>query len=181
MLFSQCERFFTLAVKIQVCSCSMVESHRSAHMASAFEVGRIRLDQDTSGSKFRWIKRLLITALCCACVVFGGGWCLGQYAQPVQRTEVTHPIYTIGDPTYREALEQGKSIVKFGRIPLGIYPGGIAFDHPNDAWAHLRDAETNEGWGVYELSGDYLKDTLEIDGQNYTSVSLLVVRAVEQE
>ena len=99
---------------------------------------------------------------------------LNSYATPIQRTQVDSPLYTVGDQNYAQALDEGKNIVKFGRLPLGVYPGGVAFSNPADAEEHLTEIGRADDWGVYLLSGDFDLDTTAVDGRHYTTRSLLV-------
>ena len=86
------------------------------------------------------MRRFAIAAVGLVAVVVIGGFALNNYATPVQRNDIQRPLYTVGDPNYAVALDEGKNIVKFGRLPFGIYPGGLAFDDPQDAWANLCQA-----------------------------------------
>ena len=105
-----------------------------------------------------------------------------SYATPLIRTSTDNPIYTVGDSSYAVALSHGKGIVKFGRLPLGIYQGGLAFESPEAAATYLgQSGHSSDGWGVYELSGDLEKDTYVDNDQRFLNVSLSVVRAITDE
>ena len=84
-----------------------------------------------------------------------GGLALKNYATPLQRDNIAVPLYTVGDANYAAALAEGKNIVKFGRLPFGIYQGGLAFKNPLDAREYLRRIGKEADWGVYQLSGDF--------------------------
>ena len=70
--------------------------------------------------------------------------------------------------------------MKFGRLPLSIYSGGVAFESPQDARKYLEQQEKlDDGWKVYLLSGDFDLDTADVNGKRFTNKSLLVVTAGE--
>lgn len=106
--------------------------------------------------------------------------------EPVSRAEVLNPIYTIGDLSYQKALEQNKNIIKFGKMFWGIYPGGLAFNSPEEALEFVTDNQDvlnsfSSGWKLYKLSGDMMLDTYQRDGQKYLSNSLLVMGTVSKQ
>jgi hypothetical protein len=132
-----------------------------------------------SEKKTGWIRRLLVAAALTVTVVVTGGFAFKNYATPVQRANIEQPLYTVGDANYAVALNKGKNILKFGRLPFGVYPGGLAFSDPQDAWEHLRSIGKDQEWGVYQLTGDFELDTKLVDDQRYTTVSLAVIGVVE--
>ncbi|MBO9472077.1 hypothetical protein J7413_00855 [Shimia sp. R10_1] len=95
--------------------------------------------------------------------------------EPVVRVSPTAPVFTIGErSSYTPALEAGKTVVKFGPLVFGLYPGGLAFASQQHAQNHMRaNGWDLKKWAVYELSGDYAQDTK--DG--FLTNSLLVVKA----
>ena len=127
--------------------------------------------------KFSWLTGRRIAAVLGSLLVMLaiGALLLKNYATPVQRDNINVPLYTIGDENYAAALKNGKNIVKFGRLPFGIYPGGLAFDDPLDAQEYLRSIGKESDWGVYQLSGDYELDTKLVNGKRCTTESLLVI------
>ncbi|MBO9403074.1 hypothetical protein J7412_19780 [Shimia sp. R9_3] len=94
---------------------------------------------------------------------------------PVMRTSPETPVFTIGErASYTPALEAGKSVVKFGPLLFGLYPGGLAFASPQEAEDHMRSHNWDRAkWAIYELSGDYAQDT----ANGHLTNSLLVVKA----
>jgi len=104
---------------------------------------------------------------------------------PIQRTEIAHPIYTIGDIQYQKALESGKNVVKFGCMFWSIYPGGLAFRTIDEAIEFSQNNKKflkkfSTGWAVYKLSGDFTLDTYLVDTQRYINKSLLVTKLVKK-
>ena len=120
----------------------------------------------------KWLIGLLACFIILATCSFLG---FQSYATPTIRENVGSPIYTIGDPGYAKAIENGKNIVKFGPLPFGFYTGGIAFENQQDADLYITGNKKNDGWGVYRLSGDFEIDTYEYEGQTYINKSLLVL------
>lgn len=106
---------------------------------------------------------------------------LTSYATPTLRNSIQTPVFTIGDHNYALAMHENKKVVKFGPLPFGIYPGGIAFRDHKVAAEHLDDlGKRKDGWGVYRLSGDFQLDTYEYDGRSYINKSLLVVATLKK-
>lgn len=132
---------------------------------------------DTAGR--RWLKRLSAAFLLSVIALFAGFYSLSRYATPLQRENIQQPLYTVGDENYAAALGAGKNVVKFGRLPGGIYPGGLAFATPDAASEYLRSIGKENTWGVYMLSGDYEMDSEDHAGQRHTTVSLVVIEAVD--
>ena len=98
---------------------------------------------------------------------------------PIQRTDISQPVFTIGDANYLQALNEGKHIVKFGRMFWGLYPGGLAFTTHDEALDFTRTNQNllenfSTGWAIYELSGDLSQDTYLHGNQRYLNKSLLV-------
>jgi hypothetical protein len=140
----------------------------------------IRQEDDVLKSKL-W-KRIAWTFAALAAVVVLAGVSFSSFATPLRRETIQTPIYTIGDGNYSRALDDGKNIVKFGPLPLGLYTGGIAFDNQEDAWNHLREVgKQNDGWGVYRLSGDFDLDTYQTGARRYTDKSLLVIARSDRD
>ncbi len=98
-----------------------------------------------------------------------------NHARPYQRSNIDASLFTVGDASYAQAMEDGKQVVTIGRMPLGLYPGGLAFSDPEDARQYLRDQNQTGQWGIYRLSGDYGLDTTDVNGQRYTTRSLMVI------
>lgn len=132
-----------------------------------------------SQKKKRWMRRLAVTALCLVIVMVIGGLSFKRFVTPVMRSEVERSLYTVGDANYEAALNNGKNIVKFGRLPFGLYAGGLAFSDPQEAWEYLQIIGKDQEWGVYRLSGDFELDTKLVEDQRYTTVSLVVLEGVE--
>lgn len=124
----------------------------------------------------KWLKRIFVALALLVVIGVSAIYWLQSFATPTVREHVDNPLFTIGDATYAQALGQGKNIVKFGPLPLGLYPGGMAFDNAEEAAAYLDKLNPpNPNWNVYVLSGDYQLDTYENAGQRYTDKSLLVL------
>lgn len=103
---------------------------------------------------------------------------------PIKRESVQVPMYTIGDINYAEALAQGKKVVKFGPLFWGTYPGGIAFNNPKEAEDYIKNNSEllntfSEGWGIYELSGDFALDTEKNGDHRYINKSLFVIKTIK--
>lgn len=115
-------------------------------------------------------------------LVVAGGLGFSSYATPTIRTSIEAPIFTIGDANYAVAMSEGRKVVKFGPLPLGIYPGGMAFKDRDSADRHLDTmGKRSDGWKVYRLSGEFLQDTYDSGGQSYINKSLLVIESGPQE
>ena len=102
---------------------------------------------------------------------------------PIKREHVQEPVFTIGDLTYAEALAKGKNVIKFGPAFWGMYPGGIAFTNAKEAEDYIKSNTEllntfSEGWGIYELSGDFALDTDKSGDRHYTNKSLFVIRTI---
>jgi hypothetical protein len=129
--------------------------------------------------KSKWLRRLAFLFTAFVLVVAAGAIFLKSYATPTIRNQVNTPLFTVGDGNYSVALSEGKNIVKFGRLPFGIYPGGISFDNAKEARQYIEEqGKSEEGWQVYLLSGDFELDSSLISGRRHTNKSLLVVEAV---
>jgi len=103
---------------------------------------------------------------------------------PSERAGNENSIYTLGNDGYRDALESGKRVVKFGPMFWGIYPGGLAFSSPREARNYFQAnsqvfLSADQVWSVYQLAGDFHDDTYEKDGQKYIKKSLIVFKLVE--
>ncbi|WP_252177155.1 hypothetical protein [Endozoicomonas sp. 4G] len=104
---------------------------------------------------------------------------------PLVRNAITHPIFTIGDASYQNSLSEGKSIIKFGPLFWGLYPGGLAFKSTREAIAFMQNNQNmldkfSSGWAVYQLSGDFQRDTYPSGQRHYLKHSLLVRQPVIQ-
>ena len=134
-----------------------------------------------SRKPLRWLRRIAVVSVVFVALVAVGGLVFKHYATPMRRDNINVPVYTVGDANYAAALNEGKNIVKFGRLPFGIYPGGIAFDDPLQARENLKEIGKEADWDVYQLSGDFALDTKPIESRRYTNKSLLVVRRVGRD
>jgi hypothetical protein len=120
------------------------------------------------------MSRILLAGA--ALLVIGAFVALQVHANPLVRRVVETPIYTIGDADFAVALNKNRSVRKLGPLPLGLYRGGVAFNSVKAARRYLRESgHEADGWGVYELSGDYELDTQEIDGRRYITRTMLVL------
>ncbi|MCV6608963.1 MAG: hypothetical protein OIF32_12190 [Campylobacterales bacterium] len=104
--------------------------------------------------------------------------------QPFQRENINQPIYTIGDINYQKALIRGKNIVKLGPLFFGIYPGGLAFKSKEEARNFVLGNEEllnqfSSGWAIYQLSGDFYKDSVSNNGQRYINKSLSIIKMAD--
>ena len=132
------------------------------------------MGRDRTRFRHRFITCVVVIVTLVVC----GGLLLKNYATPKQRDDIETALFTVGDENYAKALSEGKNIVKFGRLPFGVYPGGIAFDKPSDAWNYLREIGKEDQWRVYQLSGDFELDAQKFSDQHYTIHSLLVIKSV---
>jgi hypothetical protein len=119
------------------------------------------------------------------CVIAGGGagmyfW-FEQYQIPTVRSEIATPLFTVAGPDYAMAISEGKEVISYGPLPgSAFYPGCLAFKQPEEALAWLKSTgKKEEGWRVYQLSGDYQLDTHLVRGLAHTNKTLLVSREVE--
>lgn len=104
---------------------------------------------------------------------------------PLKRSNIKTPIYTIGDVSYLESIKEGKSVVKFGPLFWGLYPGGLAFNSPEQAKKYLSDHKEafysiSDQWMIFELSGDYDLDTYSKENTVFTNKSLLATKLVKK-
>ena len=99
----------------------------------------------------------------------------GRKSTPIERHNISTPIYTIGDKTYDLALNDKKTVVKFGPMFMGLYSGGLAFSSPEEAKKYMFENNWDKNkWDIYLLSGDY-----DIDVTNgHINKSLMVVSKV---
>ena len=100
----------------------------------------------------------------------------GRKSTPIERHNISTPIYTIGDKTYDLALNDKKTVVKFGPMFMGLYSGGLAFSSPEEAKKYMFENNWDKNkWDIYLLSGDY-----DIDVTNgHINKSLMVVSKVQ--
>ena len=124
----------------------------------------------------RVMATLVVVAGCCTGLYF---W-FDQYRQPIVRQVVNEPLYTVGSVEYSKALKEGKRVIEFGPLPgSAFYAGGLAFKQPEEALVWLKSSgRYEEGWRVYELSGDFAMDTHLVRGLPFTNKTLLVNREV---
>lgn len=103
-----------------------------------------------------------------------------QYRNPVVRTEIQEPLYTVGGSDYSKALSEGRKVIEFGPLPgSAFYAGGLAFKQPEEALVWLKSTgKYDEGWRVFKLTGDFLLDTHLVRGLPYTNKTLLVSKEV---
>lgn len=99
---------------------------------------------------------------------------------PMQREQISKPIFTLGDHSYQAAVSGEKRVLKFGPMFWGLYPGGLAFKTREEAVSymlkHQSQLETvSKGWAVYQLSGDFDMDTYLSGEQMYINTSLVVL------
>jgi hypothetical protein len=126
----------------------------------------------------RWLFTLVVVGAC------GSGiyqW-FERYKIPTIRAEVQAPLYTVAHPDDVKAAPEGQA-VQFGPMPgNAYYAGGLAFRQPEEALVWLKDTgKYEEGWRVYELSGDYELDTHLVRGLPHTNKTLLYVKQVNMQ
>ena len=124
----------------------------------------------------RIVAALLIMAGCGTGIYF---W-YQQYQQPVLRTEVTEQLFTVDTSDVAKAVEEGKKVVEFGPLPGSAFYAGVpAFKQPEEALVWLKSTgKYEQGWRVFELSGDFTLDTHLVRGLPYTNKTLLVNKEV---
>ena len=103
-----------------------------------------------------------------------------QYQQPTLRSEVSEPLYTVDSSAVAKAVSEGKPVVEFGPLPgSAFYAGAPAFQQPEEALVWLKSTgKYDQGWRVFELSGDYTLDTHLVRGLPYTNKTLQISREV---
>ncbi|HQR06609.1 MAG TPA: hypothetical protein PLN21_07290 [Gemmatales bacterium] len=103
-----------------------------------------------------------------------------QYHQPTLRTEVAVPMYTVESSAVSKAIADGKQVVEFGPLPgSAFYAGAPAFHQPEEALVWLKSTgKYEQGWRVFELSGDYTLDTHLVRGLPFTNKTLQINREV---
>jgi len=106
-----------------------------------------------------------------------------QYQEPVLRTEVAESLFTVDSPAVAQSVKEGKKVVELGPLPgSAFYAGVLAFKQPEEALVWLKSTgKYEEGWRVFELSGDFTLDTHLVRGLPYTNKTLLVNREVALE
>ena len=74
-------------------------------------------------------KQLLaITPLVFLAVAGGVFFEFQRNSKPTVRADTNNPVYTLGElQSYDPTLSDGQTVVKFGPMFLGIYPGGLVF------------------------------------------------------
>jgi hypothetical protein len=123
------------------------------------------------------MKRVVISGLVILCLAGFVAYELLRATNVTIRENPTNPLYTIGErQAYSPALANGTSVLKFGPMFFGLYPGGLAFASPQDARDYLRvNGWEPDRWSVYRLSGDFLEDS----SDGYLTTSLLVLEEVK--
>lgn len=130
----------------------------------------------TMRSVLRWMLTLCLLAGCLAGLHF---W-LQEYQKPLVRSEIEEPLFTVADAEYSKALQEGRQVIRYGPLPgSAFYAGSLAFQQPEEALAWLKSTGYwDKGWRVFELTGDFLKDTHLIRGLAHTNKTLLISREV---
>jgi len=104
-------------------------------------------------------KGIIITVSIAVLIGIAAVFEIGKNATPINRNDISSPIYTIGDKSYELALKENKAVVKFGPMFMGMYPGGLAFSNPEAARKYMIENDWDvKKWDVYQLSGDYDRD-----------------------
>lgn len=103
-----------------------------------------------------------------------------QYQQPTLRSEVSEPLFTVDSSAVAKAVAEGKRVVEFGPLPgSAFYAGMPAFQQPEEALVWLKSTgKYEQGWRVFELSGDYTLDTHLVRGLAYTNKTLQINKEV---
>lgn len=103
-----------------------------------------------------------------------------QYQEPVVRAEISEHLFTVRSSSASRALSEGKKVVEYGPLPgMAFYAGALAFKQPEEALVWLKSTgKYEEGWRVFELSGDFSLDTHLVRGLPHTNKTLLVCREV---
>jgi len=127
----------------------------------------------------RLLAALLILAGCGTGLYF---W-FEEYRKPTIRAVVSEPLFTVAGSDYSMALNAGKKVVEFGPLPgSAFYAGGLAFKQPEEALVWLKDTgRYDQGWRVFELTGDFELDTHLVRGLPHTNKTLLVSREVPMQ
>lgn len=102
------------------------------------------------------------------------------YQQPILRSEVTERLYTVDNSTVAKAVAEGRHIVELGPLPGSAFYAGVpAFQQPEEALVWLKTTgKYEQGWRVFELSGDYTLDTHLVRGLPFTNKTLQITREV---
>lgn len=102
------------------------------------------------------------------------------YRIPTIREEVAEPLFTVASAEYDQALAEGKPVIQYGPLPgSAFYAGGLAFKQPEEALVWLKTTgKYDEGWRVYQLSGDFTLDTHLIRGLSFTNKTLLICKTI---
>jgi hypothetical protein len=118
-------------------------------------------------------KQILIPFAASIILIAGVGFFEFQRnATPTIRSDIKTPLYTVGEIAgYDQALSDGRTVVKFGPMFAGLYPGGLGFSSVEAAFSYLsREGWDPDLWAVYELSGDYDLDV----SDGYVNKTLIV-------
>ncbi|MCA9172998.1 MAG: hypothetical protein KDB14_00715 [Planctomycetales bacterium] len=101
--------------------------------------------------------------------------CSAAWLHPTVRDSVEQPIYAICAPDQVQALDTGRDVILWGRLPLGLYQGGRVFGTSRDALMHLQQrGMLAQGYAVCRMSGDFSKDTYQVGSQSFMSHTLQV-------
>ena len=101
------------------------------------------------------------------------------YSHPVVRADIQQPLFVVRDLDASKELNAGGDVVCWGRIPMGIYSGERAFSSSADALEYLqRRGMLSKGFAVYQLSGDFVKDTYQVGERHFTQRTLRVTDCV---
>lgn len=119
---------------------------------------------------------LIMTAGCGAGLYF----CFEKYQQPTLRSDITVPVYTVESSKVSQAIAEGKQVVEYGPLPgSAFYAGAPAFQQPEEALVWLKTTgKYEQGWRVFELSGDFNLDTHLVRGLPFTNKTLRINREV---
>lgn len=103
-----------------------------------------------------------------------------HYQQPTLRSEISEPLYTVDSSNVVKAVAEGQKVVELGPLPgSAFYAGALAFKQPEEALVWLKSTgKYDEGWRIFELSGDFSLDTHLIRGLPYTNKTLQISREV---
>ncbi len=125
------------------------------------------------------LRVIIALAILAGCGVGLYFW-FDEYRKPTIRAEVNEPLFTVAGGDYSKALNEGRKVVEFGPLPgSAFYAGGLAFKQPEEALVWLKSAgKYDQGWRVFELTGDFALDTHLVRGLPYTNKTLLVSREV---
>ncbi len=100
---------------------------------------------------------------------------------PLVRDHIEKPVYAVGEAIDPGIDLQAQQVVVFGPAFWGQYPGARVFASIDEAERYLvENNKVIDGWAIYQLSGDFARDTYLENGLPHLNKSLTIKRLVKK-